>query len=257
MGNVYLIVRDSKGHTTSTTKCAIAQGGVWEPKLAIVKLADVPNEAISLQFMSSLGPGDIQDLRLSDLAVTDKALAEIGKLKGLQALQVDGTEVTDEGLRQLDLPKLGGLDLEHTGITDLGISYMYKFLPRIDYLSLRDTKVTDNGLAKLIGLNRLATLILSNTPVTDAGMVYIKRMRKLSALELAGDNITDDGLSTLAGMSTLTKLDLRETKITDRSVDVLSGMHALEHLNIGGTSISAVAFGRLKESLPRCAVSVN
>jgi serine/threonine protein kinase len=254
VGTVYLISRDSKGIETRREKYAAAQGPISVPKGALVQLKDVPLQEISLDFLANLGPDDLQYLDFIDTPLSDQALSAIGRLKGLQSVNFVGTDISDQGLRQLDLPMLGGLDLTRTKITDKGVSYIAALLKRIRWLSLEDTKVTDSGLPYLINLNSLATLRLDHSQVTDSGMTQIKRLRKLSTLELAGDNITDAGLSILSEMSTLRELDLRETKITDRSIDVLCRMGMLERLNVSGTSISASGISRLKQNLPRCVV---
>jgi serine/threonine protein kinase len=254
VGTVYLISRDSKGNKTREDRFAIAQGLVSVPREAIVKLADVPLRAISLDFLVNLGPDDLQYLDFLDTPLSDQGLAAVGRLKGLQSLNVVGTEVSDQGFRQLDLPNLGGLSLARSKITDKGVSYIASLLRRIRWLSLQDTKVTDNGLTYLIDLNSLATLKLNRSQVTDNGMTRIKRLHRLSMLDLAGDNITDAGVSILSEMSALKELDLQNTKITDRSIDVLSRMRMLERLNVSGTGISAGGISRLKKSLPKCVV---
>jgi serine/threonine protein kinase len=254
VGNVYLITRDRRGNATQTEKYTVARGLVSVPKNAIVKVADVPLEAVSLDFVANLGPNDVQYLNLKDTPLSNRALANARVLKGLQSLSVDGTDISDEALRQLELPKLGGLDLSRTKITDEGVSYFASLMPVIDWLSLEGTKVTDSGLSYLIKLNSLRSLRLSRTQVTDVGINQIKQLRKLSVLELAGDNITDSGVSALSRMSTLSELDLSETKITDLSVNMLSGMRTLEVLNVGTTGISAEGINRLKKTLPKCLV---
>jgi serine/threonine protein kinase len=254
VGVLYLIRREESGKTIDATKFAIAQGSVSVPKNSLVKLTEIPNEEASLDWLSKLKPNDLQVLDLSALPISNNSLANVAKLRDLQSLNVDGTDVTDEGFKQLELQKLGGLDLSDTRVTNQGLDYISSLMKRIDWLSLRGTDITDGGMSRLSSLRHLVTLNLSNTKLTDVGLAQIEELRlpRLSKIDVAQDEITNSGVIALSKITTLRTLNLNRTKITDQAVDVLSHMPWLEHLDVSKTSLSAAAVSRLRKELPKC-----
>jgi serine/threonine protein kinase len=259
VGVLYLIRRDESGKTIDATKFAIAQGSVSVPKNSLVKLTEIPTEEASLDWLSRLKSNDLQVLDLSALPISNKSLANVAKLRDLQSLNVDGTDVTDEGFKQLALPKLGGLDLSDTRVTSHVLDYISALMKRIDWLSLRGTDITDGGLLSLSNLRYLVTLNLSNTKLTDAGLAQIEELRlpRLSQIDVAQDEITNSGVIFLSKITTLRTLNLNGTKITDQAVDALSQMPRLEQLDVSKTSLSTAAVSRLRKELPRCDILAN
>jgi len=81
-------------------------------------------------------------------------------MRSLERLHLDGTQVTDEGLRRLGR------------------------LRRLTYLNLRGTAVTDAGIAALRGMPRLRSLYVWQTAVTPAAVEELGRQlvdaRKIS-----------------------------------------------------------------------------
>jgi YHS domain-containing protein/mono/diheme cytochrome c family protein len=89
-------------------------------------------------------------LNLSGTALTDAALAQVGRCGELRRLNISNTKVSDAGLAQL---------------AGLG---------KLTYLNLYGTGVTDAGLARLAGLAQLEKLYLWQTQVTDAGVARLQ-----------------------------------------------------------------------------------
>ena len=104
VGTLYAVLRNSKGALSSEEDIGPAQGIISVPKDALIRLANVPAAESSLAFLANLGPDDLQYLDLSQLPVSDKALLSVARLKGLQSLNIDGTDVSDLGLQELKLP---------------------------------------------------------------------------------------------------------------------------------------------------------
>ena len=75
-----------------------------------------------------------------------------------------------------ELTTLTRLDLDHTEITDAGLSAL-NHLTGLQTLVLNETPVTDEGLSALTGLTDLQTLFLSGTRITKAGL------RQLAAVD--------------------------------------------------------------------------
>ena len=70
-------------------------------------------------------------------------------------------------------------------------------LPRLEWLILSGSPVTDTGLSYLEGLNRLELLDLSRTQITDAGVVHLQKLTRLRWLNLLETQISEEGLQEL------------------------------------------------------------
>src|ERR1700693_1879482 len=70
------------------------------------------------------------------------------------------------------------VDLNGTKITDAGLKQL-KELKELRELNLADTKITDAGLKELKDLKSLRTLCLWDTQVTDAGLKELKDLKSL------------------------------------------------------------------------------
>ena len=85
---------------------------------------------------------------------------EIAKLQELQGLYLEGTRITDAGLKELaKLQNLKGLSLE-------------------------DTKITDAGLKNVARLENLQDLWLHNTSITDVGLKEVAKMKQLKSVSM-------------------------------------------------------------------------
>lgn len=87
--------------------------------------------------------------------------------------------------------------------------------PRVKWVDLARTRVSDKGLAHLAGMNNITRLHLENTGITDAGLDSLKGLTNLEYLNLYGTQVTDAGLQKLAGLKNLKKLFIWQTKATD------------------------------------------
>jgi hypothetical protein len=85
--------------------------------------------------------------------IRDAQLTTIGRLTGLEDLNLWGTAITDQGLRNL------------SGLTELRV------------LNLGATAVTDAGLESLKGLEHLKYVTLGTTRVTPPGANALKQAR--------------------------------------------------------------------------------
>jgi hypothetical protein len=61
-------------------------------------------------------------------------------------------------------------------------------------LSLGDTQVTDEGVAKLSGLSRLNRLSLLGTDISDTGLEHLQGLPNLQQVMLHGTHVSDAGL---------------------------------------------------------------
>ena len=123
----------------------------------------------------------IEQLRLSDTAVTDAILDPISKLPRLQLLWLERTAVTDEGLATLASNSwVSHVFLDDTAVTDAGVKPLTS-MKRLDSLSLAGTKVTDAAVDDLLKIPRLRLLDVTDTAISPAGL---ERLESSGRIEL-------------------------------------------------------------------------
>lgn len=135
--------------------------------------------------------------------------------------------------------------LRNTKVTDAGVAQL-KDLPRLKSLDLRDTQATDAGFAPLKGLIRLESLDLRGTRVTDAVLAHMQELTQLKWLDLSGTQVTDAGLTHLKGLTRLELLALDNSRISDTGLEHLKGLTAIETLHLNGTQLTDAGLKHLK-----------
>lgn len=162
--------------------------------------------------------------------------------------------VSKAGLKKLQelrsTPNLA-LYFRGTKLSDDQMSYLCG-LAALESLDLADTSITDTGLARLSGLDKLQDLYLDGTRVTDAGLQHLQQFATLKRLSLNGTSITGAGLAQLKGLQKLKILALTNTRITDADLRQLQPIEGLEHLDLTATQITGeglVHFGGLPKLL--------
>ena len=125
-------------------------------------------------------------------------------------------------------------NLKETDITDAGLAHLAE-LTQLRSLSLNDTQIADAGLAHLVGLTQLQWLDLNGTRITDAGLAHLVGLTQLKELGLDKTRITDAGLAHVARLTQLKKLGLYNANITDAGLPHLVGLNQLEYLDLVDT----------------------
>jgi hypothetical protein len=119
-----------------------------------------------------------------------------------------GCVATDQDLLPLKtFPRLRFLNLAGTRVTDEGMAYVGE-LRELHGLSLWRTNVGDKGIAHLRGLLNLRDLDISETKVTNSGLAHLKDLPHLEAIRLDQTAVDDDGLPLLAKCRRLKKVSL-------------------------------------------------
>ena len=105
-------------------------------------------------------------------------------LAKLEQLDVCGSAFNDDGCRVLarQCPKLSFLDLSETQVTDAGLRSLAK-IAGLDTLDLDGTRITDAGLAELKGLEQLSGVGTRDTAVTPAGIADLEAAWSAAAKE--------------------------------------------------------------------------
>jgi hypothetical protein len=91
-------------------------------------------------------------------------------------------------------------------------------LGEVEFLFLSGSALTDDGLSRLRGLNRLRSLQLDGTKVTDVGLGALERFTCLFYLNLSNTDVGDAGVHRVKHLNALQTLGLRGTRVTDVGV---------------------------------------
>lgn len=96
---------------------------------------------------------------------------------------------------RLELPCCSGASAD-AALKDLNEYHQSSWFP-VRQIILRNTEITDAGLAYLAGRKELRYLSLSDTRVTDAGLEHLKDLTKLEWLDLKKTQVTPGGIKAL------------------------------------------------------------
>lgn len=175
------------------------------PKLRCLYLGKEADESFALSFKPNpqsrsldvkKAPNHPQVIKKSP-KITDVGLAAIAKMKGLESLGLEGSNISDKGLAELrTLKRLEMLRLDDTPITDAGLQSLAS-LPELDYLSLVALNISNDGIKALGGLEKLEILNLTDCKLTDACLVHLEGCSALTYLWRTGTQITDQGIKEL------------------------------------------------------------
>jgi serine/threonine protein kinase len=164
-------------------------------------------------------------------SIGDRDLSVLVGLGNLKTLNLDHTEITDAGLK--DVARAGNL-----------VS-----------LSLTNTSVTDAGLDELKPLIWLEDLRLDKLPISDAGLARVRAFSKLRKLSLYQTKVSDDGLAHLKTLLSLEHLSLDETQIGDEGLHHLAECPSLKYVSLWRTRVTPAGVQELRRALPKLQVN--
>ena len=188
--------------------------------------------------------------------VGEKGLEAIAKLKGLEDLRVELTEVDDQSIAPIG--RLAGLRTLWVGgggkLSDAGLAQL-KELSLLTILTLPGNGLTDAALSRLAPLTSLRRFKLRGGRFTDDGLAALEPLKRLSALDLSSWEFDDDGCRLLPGFAPqLVALDLDGTKVTDAGLAELARLKNLARLRVTGTGATPQGVAALKSALPQLVV---
>ena len=110
----------------------------------------------------------------SEKGLTDEALRILSRhpnIHDFRGLLIQETQITDEGLQAFceQAPSLRALNLNKTGITDIGVQYLAE-LPALSSLYLMSTEITDAALTALMNAD-LGRLSIRDTDISEAALL--------------------------------------------------------------------------------------
>jgi len=208
-------------------------------KLLKLKLSDTSitdDDLVHLKGLSAL-----RELDLHGTAITGSGLVH------LQGLALDCLSL--ERLGQLDqknlafLAAMKGLDaltLRGSNLTDEALVYVGKLRSLSKWLNLSENPITDAGLVHLAPLD-LRRIYLSKTGVKGPGLVNLRNMGHLDIISLMGSPISDETVNYLGALVPPRKLYIGKSRNTETALKLSTshGDYCLDHTD-GPLSVEAI-----------------
>ena len=160
-------------------------------------------------------------------------------------------ELTWSAKKKDDFPGAPYLALVTTYLTDEHLARL-KGLTRVATLSLSGSQeFTGKGLASVAAMPSLDRLILVGADISNEDLSHLSGLTRLRSLDLMSNpKITDTGLEHLRGLTKLTRLWLRNTNITDAGLEHLRQMKNLQSLNVGFTQVTDAGLELIQQLFP-------
>jgi hypothetical protein len=268
-----------RGSMLALVVTALSFGAVGADDAEIVKLLKTKGvefteskgivAAVAVSDGSKLTDDDFRQMtRLSNLkmvtlsnCLNDKQLALLPALAGLEYLQTNLADVSDDGIKPLArLRNLKTLKFFHPGksFSGAGLAQLAE-MPNLQSLTVAGSLAfNDDGMAavaKLTGLNSLRTWHAGST---DEGVKKLKSLKNLKSLYL-GQRLTykppaspsDETIGILVEMKSLESLQLDEARLTLTALQQLKQLPALKKVTLGGIDMSRDDVERLRRELPQ------
>lgn len=187
---------------------------------------------------------DRTEARYQELELTKRGFENIGKMRNLQHLQLNGCNVKSSWFKYLEPLPLESLDLTAVELDNKAMKRIAK-ISTLRNLNFESSAFTDDLLKELQPLSELRNLSLKQTQVTDEGLKYLTAFPKLHTLVLGFTKVTDKGCETLAQLSDLKSLNIEGVFLKAPGLKKLKGLDQLKSLaakraEFGDAEIEAV-----------------
>lgn len=176
------------------------------------------------------------------------------------SIRVTRAKITGDQLAQLATlsDKVLELQLDAGVIDDTALNALTQ-LTALEHLRLRDSPITDAGIAKL-DPSKLPNLRIINLPqstLTATGLEHLANFPQLVQLRLSGSRLDDRAAEVLAAFPALRSLHLIGPKFSDTALDQLAKAPKLSSLYIDDCHLSDGAWERLFEAKPSIHVHID
>ena len=178
------------------------------------------------------------------------------------APKIHGSLEAEEKRAAVEIEKLGGkvefnanrevvkVDLNNAKITNDHLKLLEKFT-ELEWLDLRVTPISDEGIAHIGGLRKLKFLNVFRTNMSDAGLASLRGLTELETLLMGGTKVTDEGLKNIEKFAKLKKLSIFRTAVSDTGLKSIEKLSALEVLLIGESKVTDEGAKALQAKLPK------
>ncbi|MFA7336332.1 MAG: hypothetical protein WC028_06070 [Candidatus Obscuribacterales bacterium] len=181
-------------------------------------LKDIPPDCLDSIRMRFSSFDDGED------GLCDKAMKYVACLTGLKQLNLDRSEVTDEGLSQA------------------------KTLVNLESMTLFSTLVKGKAFKDLTGLKKLHTINIPLNELTPETYELFKAYPKLTSLDVGRCHPSEQAIKSIAKCINLTDLDISGNQsVNDRNIKYLTALKQLKTLKLFGTNVSLDGLAQLKD----------
>ncbi|MBA3992263.1 MAG: hypothetical protein C0469_01965 [Cyanobacteria bacterium DS2.3.42] len=247
----YSLVRpdDDPDNDDVYSKGNSATGVVKVPAGCFLRLHLNYNGSQNSKFIRQLPPTIVRNLTCRDLEIGDKAVADLCTQRDLKMLNLQGIDLTDEGIKSLShLTKLCRLNISDTLVSEKGLAVL-RNMPALNHLNLSRITLGDAVAERLYPLKNLKHLDLTGTQLKDKTVMRFPRFENLHSLVLRRNNLTDNCIDTLRGYKRLMWLDITDTRITVDGLRKLRGMPVLRTVIFRSSSLKPGDKAMLKKEL--------
>lgn len=174
---------------------------VWIPVGEIIRIVEFSSKAEFVADRAANSPSQ-NSTNIDDLVKKIEALGgNVRRLKSLPGEPVVSVDMTscnslkDDDLKLIaPLSTLSELYLDGTTVSDQGLKHIAG-LKNLTYLGLIGaSKITDAGMKELEGLQSLAELRIGNTSISDEGLEHLTKLKSLKMVGVIGTPMTREGL---------------------------------------------------------------
>lgn len=168
-----------------------------------------------------------------------------GKREIARATSVNlGPQHAHEKMRLLKhLPRLemvSAYEIDDTGLAEI------QHLRRLRFLSIRNSNVTERGLAHLVALAALTQLDVEHTKISRAGIAELPKLSNLRHLSVSGSGADDAALADVSALTKLETLSLLNTRVTGAGLAAIRRLPLLTRLTVTSSEIRDGAIGELR-----------
>jgi hypothetical protein len=193
----------------------------------------------------------LEALDVEGTAVSDAGARALARLGELRAVNLAGTQISDEGgaalagLGKLEIADLGGTRVGRKTVAALRQLPMHELF--LDHTRVRGEvsstahHPTDGELAWLATAPNLIEIGISGAKVHDALALALVKLAGLRELRLAETAITNATIRAIAARNDLEEVDLADTPVDDASAAAILAAPEMRIARLDGTPISDAA----------------
>ncbi len=180
-------------------------------------LKDIPPDCLDSIRMRFSSFDDAED------GLCDKAMKYVAVLTGLKKLNLDRSEVTDEGLSQA------------------------RTLVNLESMTLFSTLVKGKAFKDLTGLKKLHTINIPMNELTAETYELFSAFPKLTTLDVGRCHPSEQAIKSIAKCTNLIDLDISGNRtVNDRTIKYLTTLKQLKSIRLFGTNVSLNGLAELK-----------
>ena len=143
----------------------------------------------------------LTSLNLDSPTISDQSLHHVSGLSSIRHLDLFGSKITDAGLKlicTLTFSNIRSLEVCGGGVTDVGVMYISLFMLRLESLNLaNNSRISDDAMVSIGALRGLRHLNLTHSRVTGEGIMRLVRLQRLESLSVHECKINKSALARL------------------------------------------------------------